>query len=40
MQYLMQNLVVPDDITYLIVKVAVLLIVLLVWMIAAAHPAY
>ncbi len=41
MQFLMQNnLLISDSVTYLIVKIAVLLIAVLVWMLVIAHPAY
>lgn len=40
MQYLMHDLLVSSDITYLIVKISVLLLVLLIWMLVRAHPSY
>jgi hypothetical protein len=40
MQYFMQYLSIPDSITYLIVKITVLVLVALVWMLVIVHPAY
>ncbi|BAZ39293.1 hypothetical protein NIES4101_52450 [Calothrix sp. NIES-4101] len=40
MQHLMENLLIPDSWIYLIVKVGALLLVLFVWMLIMAHPAY
>ncbi len=40
MQYFTQLPLTPDAIHYIIAKIAVLLVVLLVWMIIMSHPAY
>ncbi len=40
MQYWMENLLITDSLTYLIIKIGALLVVLLLWMIVMSRPAY
>jgi hypothetical protein len=40
MQHLIENLLISDSWIYLIVKVGALLLVLFIWMLVIAHPAY
>ena len=40
MQHLIEHLLIPDSWMYLIVKIGTLLLVLFIWMLVMAHPAY
>ena len=40
MQYWIEDLLIIDNFTYLIIKIGALLVVLLLWMIVMSHPAY
>lgn len=40
MQNLIQQVLEPTGITYLIVKISVLLVVLLIWILVGANPVY
>ena len=40
MQFWIEDLLVTDGFTYLIIKIGTLLVVLLLWMIVMSHPAY
>jgi hypothetical protein len=40
MEFLIQHLLIPDSWMYLIVKIGTLLLVLFIWMLVMAHPAY